>query len=69
MHILKILTALAVPALLSAPAVNAAENKYPEKPIRLTSSAASLRIDCMSPGSSAWWLMLVRAQLAQSAPN
>jgi tripartite-type tricarboxylate transporter receptor subunit TctC len=41
MHILKILTALAVPALLSAPAVNAAENKYPEKPIRLIIGSAA----------------------------
>ena len=41
MRILKILTALAVPALLSAPAVNAAENKYPEKPIRLIIGSAA----------------------------
>jgi len=41
MRILKMLTALAVPALLSAPAVDAAETKYPEKPIRLIIGSAT----------------------------
>lgn len=40
MHTLKLLAALAVPLLLSAPVTQAAEAKFPEKPIRLIIGSA-----------------------------
>ena len=41
MHIIKLLAALVLPVLLAAPAAQAAQGKFPEKPIRLIISSAA----------------------------
>lgn len=41
MRILKLLAALTVPALLAAPVAHAAQNKFPEKPVRLIIGSAA----------------------------